>query len=46
MTTREGRRNTIEKRVGAAVPTVRIVRTGGQAKTIKGKMIRRGDSQR
>jgi len=44
MATRGGKANPVESKVCTPAPRMRIVRTGGQTKTIKGKMIRRGDS--
>lgn len=44
MTTREGKKNAVEDKICVAVPQARIVRSGGQAKTTSGKLIRRGDS--
>ena len=44
MATREGKQNPVESKACASVPKMKIVRIGGQTKTIKGKMTRRGDS--
>lgn len=46
MATREGKQNPVESKACTSVPKMRIIRIGGQAKTIKGKMTKRGDPQR
>jgi len=44
MATREGKKNPVDKKVCASAPKMRIVRMGGQAKRVAGKVTRRGDS--
>ncbi len=44
MATRGGKQNTVENKVGAFIPRIKIIRVGGQAKTIAGKLTKRGDS--
>lgn len=46
MATRGGKVNPVGSKACRSVPKMKIVRIGGQAKTIKGKMTRRGDPQR
>jgi len=44
MSTRGGKKNPVENKICASVPKMRIVRMGGQAKRVAGKITRRGDS--
>jgi hypothetical protein len=44
MATREGKRSEVQNKVCAYVPKMKIVRTGGQAKSIAGRLTKRGDS--
>lgn len=44
MATRSGKLNPVNNKVCTAVPKARIVRVGGRAKIISGKLTRRGDS--
>lgn len=44
MATRDGKKNTVESKACLSTPKMKIVRTGGQAKAITGKLTKRGDS--
>lgn len=44
MATRGGKQNQVESNACAFVPKMKIVRMCGQAKSIAGKLTRRGDS--
>jgi len=44
MATRVGKQNPVESKACVFVPSTKIVRMCGQAKSIAGKLTRRGDS--